>query len=66
MIARYRQPLSLEWGIIPFKKTGLRSSVQKGVSNHMTNHDYFEKLYHIVDGLNRRFPDGNGIDETLD
>lgn len=32
----------------------------------MTNHDYFEKLYQIVDGLNRRFPDGNGIDETLD
>ena len=25
----------------------------------MTNHDYFEKLYQIVDGLNRRFPDGN-------
>lgn len=25
----------------------------------MNDHDYFEKLYHIVDGLNRRFPDGN-------
>lgn len=25
----------------------------------MNDHDYFEKLYHIVEGLNRRFTDGN-------